>query len=67
LGGVGSAETEGGNERAAEELARIDAELAEIASGGPAREEAAIRFAQEIAAGIGLTALAAVLVLAALG
>ena len=54
-------------QRAAEELARIDAELAEIASGGPAREEAAIRYGQEIAAGIGLTALAAVLVIAALG
>jgi len=54
-------------QRAAEELARIDAELAEIASGGPAREEAAIRYGQEIAAGIGLTVLAAVLVVAALG
>jgi hypothetical protein len=54
-------------QRAAEELARIDAELAEIASGGQARGEAAIRFGQEIAAGIGLTVLAAVLVAAALG
>jgi hypothetical protein len=54
-------------QRAAAEMAGIEAELAEIASGGPARADAAIRFGQEIAAGIGLTALAAVLVAAALG
>jgi hypothetical protein len=52
---------------AAAELARIDAELAGITDGGPARDEAAVKFGQEIAAGVGLTALATVLAIAALG
>jgi len=57
----------GAAQAAANDLARIDSELAEIANGGPARDEAAVRFGQEIAAGLGLTALATVLAIAALG
>ncbi len=52
---------------AARDLARIDAELAQLASGGPLRAEQARRLGQEIAAGLGLSALALVLVIAALG
>ena len=57
----------GAAQAAAAELARIDSELAEIAGGAPARDEAAVRFGQEIAAGLGLTALATMLAIAALG
>ena len=39
----------------------------QIANGGPARDEAAVKFGQEIAAGLGLTVLAALLAIAALG
>jgi eukaryotic-like serine/threonine-protein kinase len=52
---------------AADELGRIDAELAQIASGARIRAAAADRLGQEIAAGFGLAALAAVLVATALG
>jgi hypothetical protein len=47
-------------------VARIDAELADIAGGAPKRAEQARRIGQEIAAGAGLAALAVVLGLAAL-
>ena len=49
------------------ELARTDFELAQIASGGPRRTATAARLGQEIAVGLGLTALAIALVVAALG
>jgi eukaryotic-like serine/threonine-protein kinase len=52
---------------AARDLARIDAALALLASGGPLRAEQARRLGQEIAAGLGLSALALMLVIAALG
>jgi hypothetical protein len=52
---------------AAMELARIDATLARLATGGPERAEQARRLGQEIAAGIGLSALAMLLIIAALG
>jgi eukaryotic-like serine/threonine-protein kinase len=52
---------------AADELNRIDTELAQIASGARIRAAAADRLGQEIAAGFGLAALAAVLVATALG
>jgi len=48
-------------------LMRIDKELNDIANGAAARSAAAYRVGQEIAAGIGLIALATVLVVAALG
>jgi len=48
-------------------LARIDAELSRIANGAAGRAATAARIGQEVAAGFGLTALAAVLALAALG
>jgi hypothetical protein len=48
-------------------LQRIDAELAHIAEGAQERASAAVRVGQEVAAGFGLAALAAALVLAALG
>lgn len=51
---------------AANELARIDDELARIASEGPRRTAQALQFGQELAAGIGLTVLATVLAIAAL-
>jgi len=54
-------------QRAAGEIRRIDAELAHLAAGGAERAVVAGRLGQEIAAGIGLAALAAVLVVAALG
>jgi hypothetical protein len=54
-------------DRAAAELARIDSELLEIDQGGAERAAAAARAGQEIAAGIGLAALATVLIAAALG
>jgi hypothetical protein len=52
---------------ATEELARIEAELARLASGGKLRAEQARRLGQEVAAGIGLAALATLLVAAAFG
>ena len=48
-------------------LMRIDKELSEIANGAAARSAAAFKVGQEIAAGVGLAALATVLVVAALG
>ena len=54
-------------QEAARELARIDAELAQIASGAQQRAASAARLGQEIAAGFGLAALATVLAVAALG
>jgi hypothetical protein len=54
-------------QEAAATLARIKAELAEISGGAQGRASAATRLGQEIAAGIGLAALAAALVVAALG
>jgi hypothetical protein len=52
---------------AAQQLAQIDAELAQIAGGAQGRAASAARLGQEIAAGFGLTALATVLAVAALG
>ena len=52
---------------AAEELERIDMELAQIAGGAPGRAATAARLGQEIAAGFGLAALATVLAVAVLG
>ena len=52
---------------AAASLAGIDAELGRIARSGAERAALAARYGQEITAGLGLTALAAALVLAALG
>jgi hypothetical protein len=54
-------------QHAASQLSRIDMELAQIANGASARAAAASRLGQEIAAGFGLTALATVLAVAALG
>jgi hypothetical protein len=54
-------------QQAVEQLARIDAELAAIASGADERATTAARLGQEIAAGLGLIALAAALAVAALG
>jgi hypothetical protein len=53
--------------QAARELVRIDLELAQIESGGSERSAIAARLGQEIAAGVGLAALATALVVAALG
>jgi hypothetical protein len=53
-----------GFQQAAENVARIDAELAHLARSGDERGRAAKRIGQEIAAGAGLFALASVLVLA---
>jgi len=52
---------------AASALERIEGELAEIDGGGPGRAVVATRTGQEIAAGMGLAALATALILAALG
>jgi hypothetical protein len=52
---------------AAQQLARIDAELAQIAGGAQGRAATAVRLGREVAAGFGLTALATVLAVAALG
>jgi hypothetical protein len=52
---------------AVQQLARIDAELARIAGGAKGRAATAARLGQEIAAGLGLTVLATVLAVAALG
>jgi hypothetical protein len=54
-------------QQAARDLARIDAALAMLAAGGPARGEQARRLGQEVAAGLGLSALALMLVIAAFG
>jgi len=51
---------------AAAELNRIDAELRAINAGAPQRRGTATRIGQEIAAGVGLVALAAMLALAVL-
>jgi hypothetical protein len=51
---------------AAVEVARIDAELAQIAGGASGRASLANRLGQEIAAGVGLAMLAIVLVVVAL-
>ncbi len=48
-------------------LGWLDATLAGIANGAPARAEQARRLGQEVAAGVGLTALAMLLLIAALG
>jgi hypothetical protein len=48
-------------------VARIDADLRRIRTGGNQRAQLAHRLGQEVAAGIGLAALAAVLTMAALG
>ncbi len=52
---------------AAASLARIDAELSRIVHGGAERASLATRYGLEVTAGLGLTALAACLVAAALG
>jgi hypothetical protein len=49
------------------DLARLDAELHDIADGGRRRGVLAARLGQEIAAGIGLAAIATTLLLAAMG
>jgi hypothetical protein len=54
-------------QQAVERLAQIDAELAAIAGGAGERATTAARLGQEIAAGLGLVALAAALAVAALG
>jgi hypothetical protein len=54
-------------EQASAEMARIDAELASIEHGADRRAADAARLGQEIAAGIGLTVFATVLIVAALG
>ncbi len=51
---------------AAVELARVDAELARITGGSQERSNLALRFGQELAAAIGLTALATVLAITVL-
>ncbi len=54
-------------QQAADTLGRIDAELARIAGGAAGRNATAQKLGQEIAAGLGLAALATVLAVAALG
>ena len=54
-------------QKAVSDLGRIDAALAGLAMGGSVRAERARRLGQEVAAGIGLSALALLLVIAALG
>ncbi|HET8995859.1 MAG TPA: hypothetical protein VFN42_04265, partial [Acetobacteraceae bacterium] len=51
---------------AANELVRIDAELSRLSAGTQQRAMQALRFGQELAAGIGLTVLATVLAIAVL-
>lgn len=62
-----TATDEGGAARAAAAAARIDAELAAIAAGAAARAREARRIGHEIAAGIGLLAVTAALLLAMAG
>jgi hypothetical protein len=64
---VGRSADERGAQAAEVELARIDSELSDIAHGASARSAMAFRVGQEIAAGLGLAALATVLIVAALG
>ena len=52
---------------AVRQLEQIDAELAQIAEARRGRAAMAVRLGQEIAAGLGLTAMATVLAVAALG
>jgi eukaryotic-like serine/threonine-protein kinase len=54
-------------QQAARDLARLDAALAGLANGGSIRAEQARRLGQEVAAGIGLCALAMLLLIAAMG
>jgi hypothetical protein len=54
-------------QQAVRDLGRIDTALARLANGGPLRAERARRLGQEVAAGIGLSALAMLLLIAALG
>jgi hypothetical protein len=54
-------------QRAARDLALIDTVLIRLGRDGPARAEQARRIGQEVAAGVGLTALATLLMIAALG
>jgi hypothetical protein len=54
-------------QKAVRDLGRIDAALAGLAMGGSVRAERARRVGQEIAAGVGLSALAMLLLIAALG
>ncbi len=63
----GRAQDAEGMRRAAVAVQRIDAALAAIAAGAPARAETARRLGQEIAAGIGLAAVAGTLAVLALG
>jgi hypothetical protein len=53
-------------QRAAQDLAWIDTALEQLAAGGPARAAQARRLGQEVAAGISLSALAMLLLIAAL-
>ena len=64
---VGRSADARGAQAAEAELARIDSELSEIAHGASVRSASAFRVGQEIAAGLGLAALATVLIAAALG
>ncbi|MGH7043440.1 MAG: hypothetical protein ACREFY_15120, partial [Acetobacteraceae bacterium] len=52
---------------ATQEMARIDAALAALETGAPGRAALARQWGQELAAGVGIAALAAVLGMAALG
>jgi eukaryotic-like serine/threonine-protein kinase len=61
-----SADNEGAS-KAAEELARIDQELAAIKHSGSGRNVLAARIGQEVAAGLGLAAAAVALITAAFG
>ena len=63
----GRAADTAGARAAAAELTRVEAELQSIASGAADRKATATRIGQEIAAGVGLLALAAMLALAVLG
>ena len=56
-----------GMQAAIGDLANLDAALRGIAEGGARRASVAARFGQEIAAGVGLAAIAATLILAAMG
>jgi eukaryotic-like serine/threonine-protein kinase len=54
-------------QQAVRDLGRLDAALAGLANGGSVRADRARRIGQEVAAGIGLSALAMLLMIAALG
>jgi hypothetical protein len=64
---VGQAADADGLDAAIGDLARLDAALHGIAEGGAQRSALAARLGQEIAAGVGLAAIAGTLILAALG